>query len=63
MEINDTRRNTQMTNELESRRTELDFKYYWKCQECDFSSFIMFDADTHQYETDHCMTRIDSDHI
>ena len=38
-------------------RTELDFKYLWICEECDFKTYIMYRADTHQVETDHCFRR------
>lgn len=40
-------------------KTELDFKYLWKCRECKFESFYMYLADTHQCKTDHLMKRIE----
>lgn len=37
--------------------TELDGKHIWQCQECNFFSYSMYHADSHQCETDHCMKR------
>lgn len=50
-------------NDSQIPRTELDFKYIWKCEECSFESFIMYKADTHQTKTDHCMTRLSIDEL
>lgn len=40
-------------------KTELDGKYKWICDnpQCNFVSTIMYDADTHQVQTEHSMTR------
>lgn len=50
-------------NEIESApegnfRTNMDYAFLWKCIECDFESFYMYKADTHQAKTDHAMDRI-----
>ena len=34
-------------------KTVNDFRYLFKCEECDFESFYAYLAESHQCETDH----------
>lgn len=43
-----------MTDEI---RTVFDHICEWNCCECSFTTGMMFKAETHQAETDHCMER------
>lgn len=59
-EMNQSARWFAMTMKKEDNypKSELDFKYRWRCLGCEFTSCIMYKADTHQCETDHCMERL-----